>query len=195
MYKFVCTLVKAFIMLIFRVKLNGSENVPTEGGFVLCSNHLSNWDPPLLQAFLKRRIYYLAKEELFHVFGLSLVLKMIKAIPVKRSTADFASIKTSIKTVKGGGVIGIFPTGQREMVKGEGDVKSGIGFLAVKTEAPVLPVHITASYRIFSKVTIDIGEPLYYNNFETKPTQEDFERISNEIYDKIKALGDKNQNL
>ena len=174
--------------LLFRVKVNGKENIPSEGGFILCSNHISNWDPPLLQVFIRRRIYYMAKEELFKAFGLGFILRRIKAIPVHRSGSDITSIKNAIKTVKNGDVLGIFPTGQREKVKGEGEVKAGIGFLAVKTGGTVIPVHITASYRIFSKVIIDIGKPVDIKLPEGKPSTADFERISEDIYSEIKAL-------
>ncbi|MBQ4528159.1 MAG: 1-acyl-sn-glycerol-3-phosphate acyltransferase [Clostridia bacterium] len=188
MYRFVCILVKGFMSLLFRVKVNGKENIPSEGGFILCSNHISNWDPPLLQVFIRRRIYYMAKEELFKAFGLGFILRRIKAIPVHRSGSDITSIKNAIKTVKNGDVLGIFPTGQREKVKGEGEVKAGIGFLAVKTGGTVIPVHITASYRIFSKVIIDIGKPVDIKLPEGKPSTADFERISEDIYSEIKAL-------
>ncbi|MBQ4631235.1 MAG: 1-acyl-sn-glycerol-3-phosphate acyltransferase [Clostridia bacterium] len=188
MYKFVCLLVKGFLSLLFRVKVTGKENIPKEGGFILCSNHLSNWDPPLLQAFIKRRIYYMAKEELFEAFGVGFILRRIKAIPVHRNGADITSMKRAIKTVRGGDVLGIFPTGQREMVKGEGDVKAGIGFLAVKTNGVVIPVHITASYKVFSKVRVNIGKPVEFAVPEGKATTEDFELISEKIYADIKSL-------
>lgn len=188
MYKFLCLLIKGFMSVFFRVTVHGKENIPTEGGFILCANHLSNWDPPLLQVFIKRRIYFMAKEELFKVFGLGFILKRIKAIPVYRSGADITSIKKAIKTVQSGDVLGIFPTGQREMVKGEGDVKAGIGFLAVKTGGVVIPVHISATYKIFSKIVVNIGKPVEIEKFESKPTTADFERISESIYANIKDL-------
>ncbi len=189
MYRFLCAIVRCFVSLLFRVKVVGSENIPQEGGFLLCSNHISNWDAPILQVFIKRRIYYMAKAELFHAFGVGLILKLIKAIPVKRSGADFNSIKLAIKTVKNGDVLGIFPTGQREKVKGEGEVKSGVGFLAVKTDAPVVPINIKASYRLFSRVTVHIGKPCTYAPIDGKPTAEDYENISRSIYSEIKHLG------
>lgn len=190
MYKLVCYIVKAFICLLFRVRVDGKENIPQSGGFMLCSNHLSNWDPPLLQVFINRRIYYMAKDELFHVFGLGLILKMIKAIPVKRSGSDITAIKSAIKLIKDGDAIGIFPTGQREKVKGEGEVKGGVGFLALKTEAPVVPVHISTSYRLFSRITVNIGKPHIYSlpEGQRKATPDDIERVSNSIYDEIRAL-------
>jgi len=190
MYKFLCNLVKLFMMVIFRVKVEGLGNIPSDGGIMMCSSHISNWDPPLLQVFTRRRIYFMAKDELFHAFLIGWLFKAIKAIPVKRTGADLTAIKSSIRVIKDGGVLGIFPTGQREKVKGEGEVKGGIGLLAAKTGCPVVPVHITASYRIFSKVTVRIGEAkVYAPADDEKLTVEVSERLSREIYEEVKKLG------
>ena len=191
MYRLLCNIIKAFMSLIFKVEINGSENVPADGAFILCSNHLSNWDPPLLQGFVKRRIYFMAKDELFHVFGLGFILRLIKAIPVKRSGSDIAAIKTAMKVLKDDKVLGIFPTGQREMVKGEGEVKGGVALLAVKTQCPVLPIHISASYKIFSRITVNIGKARIYSlpEGQRKASSEDIDRISKQIYGSIRELG------
>ena len=154
-----------------------------------CSNHISCWDPLVIQTNVKRRIYFMAKAELFKVFFVSWILKLIKAIPVKRTGSDLNAVKSAIKTVKAGDCLGIFPTGQRAKLGSEGEVKSGIGFIACKTDAPVLPIHIDATFKIFSKVTITIGKCVPYWKGEGKPTAEDFEIISNQIYKDIKMLG------
>jgi len=173
--------------LIFRIKVTGSDNIPKDGPFILCANHISAWDPPLLQVFIKRRIYFMAKDELFHVFFVGLVMKLIKAIPVKRTGSDITAIKTSMKVLKNGECLGIFPTGQREKVKGEGEVKGGVALLALKTKAPVVPVHIDADYRIFSRIKMTIGTPRVYEvpTDRDKATSEDVEIISKEIYSSI----------
>jgi len=189
MYKFVCALVGFFVRLIFRIKVKGLENIPKDGGAIICANHLSNWDPVVLQISIKRRIYYMAKAELFKAFFVGWVLKLIKAIPVKRTGSDLTAIKQSFKTIKDGNVLGIFPTGQREMVKGEGEVKAGVGLIAGKTGAPVIPVHIEASFRWFSKVTITIGEPkVYIPEGGQKISVEVAEEFSKDIYANIKSL-------
>ncbi len=190
MYNFLCKILKLFMMLIFRVEVRGLENIPQDGGVIICCNHISNWDPPLLQVFTGRRIYFMAKDELFHVFFVGWLLKAIKAIPVKRTGADFAAIKASIRVIKDGDVLGIFPTGQREKVKGEGEVKGGLGLLAAKTGCQVVPVHITADYKIFSKVVLSIGKPKVYTVPEGEKLSVDAsELLSNKIYDEVKKLG------
>ena len=189
MYKAVVKLIKIFMSLIFRVEVHGLENVPDDGGFILCSNHISCWDPLVIQTNVKRRIYFMAKAELFRIFFVSWILKLIKAIPVKRNGSDLNAVKSAIKTIKSGHCLGIFPTGPRAKFGDEGEVKSGIGFIACKTDAPGLPVHINATFKIFSKVTVNIGKCAQYWNGEGKPTAEDFDEISKRIYKDIKTLG------
>lgn len=189
MYKILCSLIGIFVRLVFRVEVNGLENVPKDGTAILCANHLSNWDPLVLQGLIKRHIYFMAKEELFHVFIVSFILKKIGAIPVKRTGSDLTAVKLAFKTVKEGKILGIFPTGQREKVKGEGEVKSGVGLIAGKTEAPVLPIHISSDFRIFSKVTVNIGKLRKFVPEEgEKLSVEVAERLSKEIYAEIKNL-------
>ena len=190
MYRFISNIVKCFIRLFFRVEITGEENIPKEGPFIICANHISAWDPPMLQCFIKRRIYFMAKEELFHIFFVGFILKLIKSIPVKRSGSDITAIKSAMKVLKNGECLGIFPTGQREKVKGEGEVKGGVALLALKTKAPVVAVHIDADYRIFSKVKLTIAPMRVYEleDAKAKATSEDVERISKEIYSSILSL-------
>lgn len=189
MYKFICAIVSGFIHLIFRIKVKGLENIPKDGGAIICANHISNWDPVVLQIVVKRRIYYMAKAELFKAFFVGRVLKWIKAIPVKRTGSDITAIKQSFKTIKDGKLLGIFPTGQRQKVKGEGEVKAGVGLIAAKTEAPVIPVHIEASFKWFSKVTVTIGKPkVYVPDAGQKVSVEIAEEFSKDIYSNIKSL-------
>lgn len=190
MYRFISNIVKCFICLFFKVEITGEENIPKEGHFIICANHISAWDPPVMQCFIKRRIYFMAKEELFHIFFVGFILRAIKAIPVRRSGSDITAIKTAMKLLKNGECLGIFPTGQREKVKGEGEVKGGVALLALKTKAPVVAVHIDASYRIFSRVKLNIAPMRVYEleDAKAKATSEDVERISKEIYSSILSL-------
>ena len=109
MYNFLRALVSVLIRLIFKIEITGLENIPKEGGAIICANHLSAWDPVVLQVAVKRRIYFMSKIELFSVFFVGFVLRRIKAIPVKRTGADITAIKQSLKTIKGGDILGIFP--------------------------------------------------------------------------------------
>lgn len=190
MYRFIVNIVKCFICLFFKVEITGEENIPKDGSFIICANHISCWDPPMLQCFIKRRIFFMAKEELFHIFFVGFILKAIKAIPVRRSGSDITAIKTAMKILKNGECLGIFPTGQRSKVKGEGEAKGGVALLALKTKAPVVAVHIDGDYRIFSKVKLNISPMRVYEleGEKAKATADDVERITKEIYSSILAL-------
>lgn len=190
MYRFICALIGVFMRLLFRIEVNGTENIPKDGGVIMCANHLSNWDPVLLQTVaIKRHIYFMAKDELFHVFLLSNILKAIGAIPVKRASVDISPIKHALRTIKQGGMLGIFPTGQRAKHGLEGEVKAGIGLIAGKTDALVLPIHINATYRPFSKVVVNIGKCQSFTPDEgEKLTTDVAQRLSDSIYSEIKAL-------
>ena len=189
MYRFLCNIVGAFVRILFRIEVNGGENIPAEGGAIICANHISNWDPVLLQILIKRHIYFMSKEELFHVFFIGWIMKKIGAIPVKRSGSDLTAIKHAFKTVNGGEILGIFPTGQREKVKGEGEVKAGVGLIAGKTKAPIIPIHISANFKPFSKVVVNIGKCEVFAPADgEKINAEMAEDFAKQIYQRIKDL-------
>ena len=190
MYKLLVNIIKCFLCLFFKVEVTGEENIPKDGAFILCANHISNWDAPMLQCFIKRRMFFMAKDELFHVFFVGFIMKAIKAIPVKRTGADITAIKSAMKVLKSGECLSIFPTGQRKKVKGEGEAKGGVALLALKTKAPVVAVHIDATYRIFSKVKLTIAPMRVYEleDAKAKASSEDVDRITKEIYSSILSL-------
>ena len=96
----------AIIRCIFRVKVEGGENLPKEGAFIVACNHLSDADPVILAASVKnrRQIRFMAKKELFAVPVLAQLVKALGAFPVDRSGADVAALKYSLSLLKNGEV-------------------------------------------------------------------------------------------
>ena len=179
-------LVRAFMRIIFKIEIRGSENLPKEGGCMLCCNHLSMWDPVLISCFMSRKISFIAKEELKKVPFVGGVLKGADTIFIKRNTSDLAAIKASMKAIGDGRVLGIFPTGTREKKDPAAKPKSGAALIAAKTGAIVVPVAINATYKIFSKVEVTIGEPIDYSECKGKKmNSEQLDKMAYEIYDKI----------
>ena len=102
-YYFVRTLVRIYYKIMFRMEFIGRENVPKEGAAVLCCNHISNYDPLTMAAFLDRLPRFIAKKELFQNKLLAKLLYALKAFPVDREAAmDMKSFKTAVKTLKEG---------------------------------------------------------------------------------------------
>src|SRR5690625_70934 len=108
--KLLCRLM--FILFIC-VDIKGRENVPVRGPVILCSNHISNFDPPLVGSFLKRSIRFMAKEELFHNKILGTLLTTLGAFPVKRGAGDRQALRKGLNILKDGEMLCLFPEGTR----------------------------------------------------------------------------------
>lgn len=188
-------LTAAFFAVFYRVTIIGADNIPQNGGAVLCSNHVGELDMFFLGFKIKRWVYYMAKEELFKIPLLGGIIRQLGAFPVKRGKGDIESIKTAIKLVRDGHILGIFPEGTRMAKKGAGTVKAkaGAALIAVKAEAPVIPVAIKGSYKLFSKVKIIFGKPYRLDTAgETKPSGSDLTDMSQDIMNKIYNLLEEN---
>jgi 1-acyl-sn-glycerol-3-phosphate acyltransferase len=128
--------------ILFPIEVSGTENVPKNGGFILASNHLSNLDPVVLGIACPRELYFMAKEELFKNKFFGWIVSNCNAFPVKRGRADLSAIKEAIELVNQGRVLLIFPEGGRQQAGTLGEAEKGIGFLASKSEAPIVPAFI-----------------------------------------------------
>ena len=145
----------------------GAEHVPKTGGFIVASNHGSNFDPPLLSAAVLRPVAYMAKAELFEVPVLKNAIKLYGAYPVKRGAVDRATIRAALDYLENGWGVGIFLTGTRTADGKVLDPKPGAALIAAKAQVPILPVCLWGTHSIEQKgkkfpqstpVTIRIGE-------------------------------------
>ncbi len=175
-YKFALSLVRGFCNLIFRIKVEGLENVPLDESFVVCANHKSNFDALMIGISMPVEFNFMAKEEVFKFKPFGKLLKALHAFPVKRGKGDIGAIKSSMKVLNDGGHLVIFPEGTRSpkgyMAKGKG----GAVLIALKAGVNIIPVGIEGSYKLFSKMTVRIGKPLDLS--ENKGQKIDSELIS-----------------
>jgi 1-acyl-sn-glycerol-3-phosphate acyltransferase len=132
---------------VFRLRAAGRENVPRDGGLVLASNHVSNFDPwPLgLPLWPHRFLRFMAKSELYW-WPLRLVLDGAGAFPVRRGQHDTAAIERAIELARGGYVVGMFPEGTRR-AKGlakrfEARPHSGAARIALEAGVPLVPAAV-----------------------------------------------------
>jgi 1-acyl-sn-glycerol-3-phosphate acyltransferase len=190
-----------FYKLFFNFKTNGIENVPRESdkrGLILAPNHASFIDPPIVAAGLRRRVIFLAKEYLFRKFIVGAWLRTIETLPIKTEVDDFRSIRELIRILKNGKCIMVFPEGTRTP---DGELKepeSGIGFLAIKSQAYVLPVYIQGSYEAFPKgkkffrckpVKVHYGKPFVpAMDKELTAAEDPYAAVSRKIMDRIKEI-------
>ncbi len=173
--------------MVFRIKLEGE--IPKNGAYIIAANHASFYDPVLVGAFSKRPLAMMAKAELFEHKVLGWLIKKFGAFPVHRNKADITAVKKALSVLKGGDALLIFPEGRR-VKKGEAsDAKSGMIMFALKTQTPVIPVGINSSYKLFSRMTLKFGQPVYFEEYYgQKLTSSEMEPLANQVLDKIKKL-------
>ena len=185
----VAKLIQIFCIIVFRVKKVGEENIAKEGAYIVCANHRSNWDPPILVASTKRKMYVMAKEELFKNNFIRWFAKKCCVFPVKRGKMDLDSMKFSLKVLKEGQILMIFPEGTRNGMEKNGKAQNGAAFMALRTGVPVIPVGIQGEMKPFHKVTLRYGKPLDFSEYKSnKPEKEVLDKVSKEIMDNIIML-------
>ncbi len=191
---------KAIVAPIFcffmRVKAKGLENVPKEGGIVLCSNHLAAVDVISIGAVCPRQLTCVAKKELFSIPVLGWVMRKLEAIKIDRGGSDVGALKASIKAAEAGRVLTIFPQGHRcpGVNPATTPIKHGAGMIAYHAKCDVVPVCINikgARYGIFKKVEVIFGKPIGYSKLGFKEGGRDEYLVATEkIFAEICKLGD-----
>ncbi|RSL33482.1 1-acyl-sn-glycerol-3-phosphate acyltransferase [Salibacterium salarium] len=183
------TLCKTWFSLFTRVTVIGKENIPDDGPVLLCSNHISNMDPPFVGSFMKRRIHFMAKEELFNKRVLGRLLPSLGAFPVKRGVGDRQALRKGLSLLEKGEVLCLFPEGTRSKTGEIGEGLSGSGFFALRSKAEVVPVVIFGPYKPLGKVAVVYGKPM---NFQTlRDEKVSAAKATEKIMESIQELKDK----
>ena len=174
--------------IVYQMKIEGLENIPKDGALIFCGNHRSYIDPPLMVVTAKRDLKFLAKEELYKNKFLAFLGWAFDAIPVKRDEKDITAIKQSLKDLKNGECIALFPEGTRNgLEKGE-KIKDGVAFFAVRTGAKVIPCGIIGGTKEQHKLTIKYGKPLDYSKYKGTKDKEKLDEITQEVMNNIIEL-------
>ncbi len=194
LYENLLSFFSGFIRWLFRVRVEGLENIP-KGGCLLCCNHIDYPDAMILAASLPRSVRFLAKRELFHIPFISWFLKKSGAIPVRRNSADLSAIKGVIQAAQNGEAVAIYPQGHR--CKGKDpratEIRNGIGMMAYYASAPVVPVciHLKKNrYAPFRRTHLLIGEPITYPFSEKRAGSKMYQEASAFFFSAVCALGE-----
>lgn len=180
LYRFFRFWLRILYRLLYRYEVIGHEHIPTEGAVLLCANHMSNLDPPLVGCSVKREIAFMAKHELFKVPVLSFLIRSFGAFPVKRGGADKLALRTGLSVLEEGKVLGIFPEGTRSKTGDLGRGFPGVGMLALKGESVVIPVAIIGRYRPFHKMRVAIGERIDFSDLKREKVTSETMRLATE---------------
>ncbi len=161
---------------IMRWKVYGLENFPREGAAIMVSNHVSIWDPVVAACSVPRDVSFMAKEELFSNPLLDKLFRKLGAFPVKRGQGDTSAIRNSLRVLKDGQILGLFPEGTRsktgEMQKG----LPGMILLMEKSKAPIVPVRVNGTKNFITKgwgnIEVLIGKPITPDELKAPPEVE-----------------------
>ena len=172
MYKTIKVIVRPIFNFLFGTRFIGKENLEgLTGGYIVVSNHKSNFDPISVHLAITPKPYLMAKEELFHNPLFAKFIRALGAFPVTRGAGDMSAVKTAFKLLKEGKVLGMFPEGTRSK---NGKIKAfhpGAAMIALRTKAKVVPIYISGNYKPFTRNRVYIGEPLdLAANAGTSPT-------------------------
>lgn len=198
--KFYDIIVKLFgwvVKKLYRMHVYGEENEigPSENGLIICSNHISAKDVITLAACLKKnRIRFMAKIEVFKIPVMKQFATAMGAFPINRNSNDVSAIKKTIALLKNGETVGMFPQGTRctGVDPSISSVKNGVGLIAYRSGATVLPVYIqTTDYkmRLFHRTNLFIGKPIENSELGfNEGNQSEYSVASHLIFERILEL-------
>ena len=156
------------LKLVYRIEVHGLENVPKHNRYIICPNHLSTLDPPLICAIMPRCVAFMAKKELFDIPFLRWWIDWLGAFSVNRESLGPSTVKT-VQTIQNSDwVLGMFPQGTRGLPGEIKGVTKGFAGLAKLTKCDILPVGIIVSNEVkklpfTEKIVVNIGEIISYD--------------------------------
>ncbi|HEX9257918.1 MAG TPA: lysophospholipid acyltransferase family protein [Acidimicrobiales bacterium] len=196
-------LVVGVVRLWNRVSVEGRENVPREGPFILAPIHRSNLDTPYAACCQRRRVRFMGKDSLWTHRWIGWLLSALGGFPVSRGSADREALRRALEVLESGEPLVVFPEGTRQFGPLIQPLFEGAAYLATKTQVPVVPVGIGGSERVQqkgkkwvrpSKVHIIVGEPMRPPPMEgSRLPREEMRAFTQELHARLQDLFDRAQ--
>jgi 1-acyl-sn-glycerol-3-phosphate acyltransferase len=168
-YNTLRVLARLVAVMFFRLRVVGREHWPAEGGGLVCSNHQSYFDPPLVGLTCDRRMNYLARDSLLRIPGLKQLILFLDAIPIDREGGGLAGLKETLKRLKAGELVLIFPEGTRTHDGEVAPLKPGFIAVARRSRVPLVPVALDGAFQSWprtsrfprlTRLAVAIGQPI-----------------------------------
>lgn len=178
-YRAVQYLLAVLATVLMRWRATGQGNIPPTGGVLLVSNHLSFLDVVFLGLPLRRPLNYMARSTLF-VSILGWFIRSVGAFPIQREGMGASGMKETLRRVRAGGIVTLFPEGTRSYDGQLGPLKPGIAVLVQRVGVPVIPAGVAGMFEVWPRsrpfpvphpVRIHYGRPIYPNELEGLDTE------------------------
>jgi 1-acyl-sn-glycerol-3-phosphate acyltransferase len=193
-YELARMLLTPIALILYRERAIGTPNVPADGGFILAPNHFSQMDHFFAGIYIRRKIQFMAKSQLFGNPVLDYIFRVGGVFPVRRGHHDEEAFKTAYAVLGRDGCVGMYCEGGRSRSGRLGEAKPGVGRLALESGAPVVPVAIHGSLGVrrwkrlqFPKVTVQYGEPIRFER-EVNPSRGRQLEVAEEIFERVKRM-------
>ena len=180
--------------LFWRYRVVGLENLPREGPYILAANHRSNAEPAILGCTPPRRNYFFAKRELFDRPLFGRYIRALGAFPVDRGNADLGAVRYSLDVLKRGHVLIFFPEGTRSRSGRFLPAQPGLGMIALRSGAPVVPAYVAGSVEALKRkiprrpVRTLIGKPIDTKSMKVSPGRAGYLEFGELVLDRVKEL-------
>lgn len=181
---------------VFGLRVTGSENIPPHGAILLACNHISDWDPPVLGCGLNRTVHFMAKKELFRGRLMSYFFSHLNAFPLDRRGIDRQAVRTCLDLLARGCAVAVFPEGTRSTDGRQLQPRPGIGLLAVRSGAPILPARICGTDRLLdsmlrkTRFRVTFGRTIPPSEVEVCSRSEGYAGVARLVMKRISDLGD-----
>ena len=193
-YNFVRVILTLPTILIYRARAIGLQNIPATGPSIVTPNHFSQMDHFFAAVYMRRRVQFMAKSQLFGNPILNVIFKYGGVFPVRRGFNDTEAFETAHTVIGRDGLLLMYAEGGRSRTGDLGEPKRGVGKIALETGAPVVPVAIHGSAHVrgwrrfqFPKVTIQFGEPLAFPAV-AEPSREQQQEVANQVFDEVRKM-------
>ena len=203
LYGFLRHPLSLFFVLFYRTRFYGRENMPTTGGVLVVSNHQSHFDPPLIAVGLRRNLNFLARKTLFKFKPFAWLIDMLDAIPLELEGIGFEGVKQSLKRLRGGEMVLIFPEGARTWDGEIAPFKEGALTLAQRGKSAILPVAIDGCFAAwprthqfphpFGKIRVLYGKPIPFEEFRDLSETQLQSLVEERIHELYSCLKNKTQ--
>lgn len=194
---FLCTI---FTRILFRPRISGRKNIPKSGAVIIAPTHRSMLDIPTFGCTTWRPVRFMVKKALFSNAFIKWYFETNGSFSVDKDGGDPAAVRKAVSILKSGDALVVFPEGKRNRQEGVGEIATGVGFLAVKGNCPIVPIGISGvdhavkfKFGIprFSKASIAVGEPITSHIDRTEKTSEVVNELIPVLKEEMQSLYEK----